>query len=280
MSCRRRIAWFLAASLSCCVTFGNSHHGGAGGHFASQGGGVPAYHHHHHHDGAPSVVGNGPAFYGFPYYGGFDTYPSPYLLPPFLTAAPAFPAAMVDNGMLGGPTPPSFAAGQGGVPVRRVKRVDPVKAAQLLKFGDRLFRAGNLKRAGERYEQAVQADPALAAPRVGLAQVALVRGQFKESAEQIRAAVAAEPGWLAKAPDLQTVYAEPGDFVLQISRLESHLLVEPGDRDAWLVLGAQLYLSGQTRRASDVFVRLTDRNPEPALSVFLKATSPSGSSSK
>jgi tetratricopeptide (TPR) repeat protein len=160
------------------------------------------------------------------------------------------------------------------VPVARPARSDPAKAAQLVTIGDRLFRAGNTKRAAERYEQAARAAPDLAAPRVRLAQVALVRGQFREAADYFREAVAAEPDWLAHARDIQGVYAEPADFHRQIAKLESRVLAEPGDRDAWLVLGAELYLSGQTRRAADVFLRLSDRRPDPALAAFLDATKP------
>ena len=52
------------------------------------------------------------------------------------------------------------------------------------------------------------------------------------------------------------------------------MLAEPGDRDAWLVLGAELFLSGQTHRAADIFLRLTDRKPDPALAAFLDAATP------
>lgn len=269
---RRSFAWFLAASITSGVASGSSHHGACPYPFP-YGGGSPGFYHHIHC--GVSFGGGGWGLYGFPYYGGVGIFGPSYFTPSLQPAGPNFPPLGFDPGVLGGPMPGRPAPGGGLVPVRKVKRTDPVKVAQLVTFGDRLFRAGNLKRAGERYEQAARADPDVAAPRVGLAQVALVRGQFKESADQIRAAVTAEPGWLAKASDVQTLYAEPADFIRQISRLESHLLVEPGDRDAWLVLGAQLYLSGQTRRAADVFVRLSDREPDPALSAFLKATAPS-----
>jgi hypothetical protein len=51
--------------------------------------------------------------------------------------------------------------------------------------------------------------------------------------------------------------------------------VHPEDRDAWLVLGAEWYLSGRSARAADVFQRLNDptRRPDIALSAFLEATS-------
>jgi cytochrome c-type biogenesis protein CcmH/NrfG len=142
----------------------------------------------------------------------------------------------------------------------------------LITLGDRHFRAKDLRRTTERYEQAVRADPGSAAARVRLAQVALVRGQFTEAANRLREALAAEPDWLARAPDIQDLYGEPSDFKDQVSKLERHLQVNPNDRDAWLVLGAQWFLSGRTRQAADVFLRLSDRRPDPTLAAFLDAS--------
>jgi len=172
-----------------------------------------------------------------------------------------------DGGMVAGPMPAPVPR----IVVPKAKKADPAKGDQLTTIGDRLFRARNFKRAAERYEQAMNADPASASPRVRLAQVAMVRGQYAEAARHLREAIAAEPGWLARAKDIQTIFGEPADFHRELSRLESHLLHEPGDRDAWLLLGAELYLSGETRRAGDVFLRLTDRKPDAALAAFLEA---------
>ena len=69
-------------------------------------------------------------------------------------------------------------------------------------------------------------------------------------------------------------------FGPKIAKLESRVLSEPGDRDAWLVLGAELFLSGQTRRAADVFLRLTDRKPDGAIAAFLDAASPPGTAAR
>jgi tetratricopeptide (TPR) repeat protein len=151
---------------------------------------------------------------------------------------------------------------------------DPVRSKQLDTIGDRLFRSGNLKRAAERFDQAMHANPNAAAPRVRLAQVAIMRGNYAEAANRFREAQAAEPGWLINAPDIQSIYGEPRDFAAPIAKLETHLQVEPNDRDAWLVLGAQWYLSGRTRQAADVFSRLTDRQADPTLDAFLAATTP------
>jgi hypothetical protein len=104
--------------------------------------------------------------------------------------------------------------------------------------------------------------------------VALNRGQFAEAARCYREAMTVEPGWLIHAPDIQAIYSEPSDFARQIAHLETHLQANPQDRDAWLVLGAQWYLSGQTRKAADVFLRLSDRNGDTTLAAFLDATTP------
>jgi cytochrome c-type biogenesis protein CcmH/NrfG len=156
----------------------------------------------------------------------------------------------------------------------KAKRRDPSRAIQLVTMGDRLFRVGNLKKAEERYLQATRADSGAAAPRFHLAQIALVRVEYAEAAHRIREAETAQPGWITTAPDIQAIYAEPSDFARHLARLESHLQMHPDDRDAWLVLGAELYLSGRTGRAADVFQRLNDpkRRSDVALAAFLDAT--------
>jgi cytochrome c-type biogenesis protein CcmH/NrfG len=159
-------------------------------------------------------------------------------------------------------------------PAQAVQRTEPARSGQLVTLGDRLFRAGNLHRAAERYEQAQHANPEAAAPLVRLSQVSIMRGQYSEAANRLREAQATEPGWLARAPDIQAIYGEPADFAAPIAKLETHLQVNPNDRDAWLVLGAQYYLSGRTRQASDIFNRLTDRPADATLSAFLQASTP------
>jgi hypothetical protein len=246
-----------------------------------------------HHEGShaprariPAAVGGGWAGFGFPYYQtvGPNGLPISYV-PPFLVAYypggifPMFgpPPMVFPPGWRGiaGPLPPVGVVPPPAAPeLAKPKKADPTRAKQLVTFGDRLFRAGNYHRAAERYEQAVRADLHSAAPRVRLAQIALVRGQFAEAAHQLREAQTAEPGWLTKASDIQSIYAEPGDFAKQIAKLESHLQAQPHDRDAWLVLGAQWFLSGRTEKAADVFLRLTDRQPDATLAAFLDASDP------
>jgi cytochrome c-type biogenesis protein CcmH/NrfG len=86
--------------------------------------------------------------------------------------------------------------------------------------------------------------------------------------------VSGDANWLLNAPDIQSVYGEPADFARHLARLESHLQANPNDRDAWFVLGAESYLSGRTRQASDIFQRLSDRRPDEALTAFTTAASP------
>jgi tetratricopeptide (TPR) repeat protein len=156
----------------------------------------------------------------------------------------------------------------------RAKAPDPARAAQLIIVGDRLFRAGNLKKAEERYLQAMRAAPDLASPRVRLAQVAIARGNFTDAAARLREAEIAEPGWILTAPDIQSIFGEPTEFTRQIAKIESHVQIHPEDRDAWLVLGAEWFLSGRTAKAADVFKRLDDpaRKSDAALAAFLEAS--------
>jgi tetratricopeptide (TPR) repeat protein len=195
---------------------------------------------------------------------------------PFAAVPSGAPLAPADpgRGVAGPLSPPQIGRPPEG-PVPRsaqARKSDPRRSIQLVTIGDRLFRAGNTRRAAERYEQAVRAEPSSAVPRIRLSQIAMLRGQYAEAANHYREALLAEPDWLVKAPDIESIYGEPGDFARQITRLESHLQANPGDRDAWLVLGAQWFLSGRTREAGDIFLRLSDRKPDAALAAFLDAT--------
>jgi len=175
------------------------------------------------------------------------------------------------------PAPPPDLVGRrpaANNPPAAVKRGDPARSNQLMTVGDRLFRAGNLKRAEERYQQALRAAPDLAAPHVRLAQIAIARGNYAEAADRLRQAETTQPGWIITAPDIQSIYAEPTAFAQTVTRLESYLQLHPDDRDAWLVLGAQWFLSGRTAKSADVFRRLNDpkRKSDVALSAFLDAS--------
>jgi hypothetical protein len=198
-------------------------------------------------------------------------------LPPFAWMGPSFLPARAP---LMPPPPPGFLApnGRPAGNQAKAKPADPARSAQLTTFGDRLFRAGNIKKAEERYFQAMRVAPDLAAPRLRLAQVALARGHFADAAARLREAETAQPGWIINAPDIQAIYGEPTEFARSLARLESYLQAHPDDRDGWLVLGAQLFLSGRTTKAADVFKRLDDpnRKSDVALAAFLDASNQAG----
>ena len=245
---------------------GSSWHGwhNGGGHHGGQGGGTVVL------GGGGLVVGGGGYYFGV----------SPFLvmgpggfLPPFAWMGPS---SLPARAPLMAPPPPGFLGRNGGPAGNQAKAkpADPARSAQLTTLGDRLFRAGNLKKAEERYLQAMRAAPDLAAPRVRLAQVSLARGHFADAATRLREAETAQPGWILNAPDIQTIYGEPTEFARSLARVESYLQAHPDDRDGWLVLGAQLFLSGRTTKAADVFKRLDDpnRKSDVALAAFLDAS--------
>jgi hypothetical protein len=238
---------------------------------------------HHPHGGGAwlGAAGGGPAF-AFPYFGALAV--SPYVptvlvMGPggsFMPYGPMIPPPMPQRGPLL-PAPPQQVAARwprGEVKPVMAPKSDPARAEQLMTVGDRLFRAGNLKKAEERYQQALRAASDQAAPFLRLAQIALARGHYAAAANRLRDAETAQPGWIVTARDIQAIYGEPAEFARQIARLESHVQSHPDDRDAWLVLGAQWFLTGRTTRASDVFQRLNDphRKPDIALAAFLEAS--------
>lgn len=220
----------------------------------------------------------GPIVVPFPVVFGWGAwYPSfsPILSPTELTAPTSLAPYNAVPEIACPPNPIPFAArafsNAPALPPRSKAR-DANRSKELIELGDRLFRAGNLIRASERYEQAIRANGDLAEPRVRLAQVALVRGKYQDAANALREAQAAEPGWLATAGDIRDLYPEPAVYNRHVATLEAHLQARPEDRDGWLVLGALWYLSGKTQQAADVFVRLTDRLEDPTLRAFLEAT--------
>ena len=230
---------------------------------------------HHHapgNQGRGGLGGFGPGFgVGFPY-----VYAPVFVMGPgmFLSPTPMMMpiGPLMPRPMPGFIDPPPLAPlNARGV---RARAADPARANQLLIVGDRLLRAANLKKAEERYLQAMRAAPDLAAPRVRLAQVAIARGNYAEAAIRLREAETAEPGWIVTAQDIQSIFGEPQEFTKQIARIESHVQANPQDRDAWLVLGAEWFLSGRTAKAADVFKRLEDpaRKSDVALAAFLDAS--------
>jgi hypothetical protein len=232
------------------------------------------------HGGRGRAVGGGwPIFMGFGNAGIYAPF-SPIL---FVGPSMFFPSGnwMMGQPMMGGgpfvPAPPPANPPRGPMannPPPVVKPSDPARSNQLMVVGDRLFRAGNFKRAEERYQQALRAAPDSAAPHIRLAQIAIARGNYSDAAERFRKAERAEPGWIITAPDIQSIYPEPAAFARTVTRIESHLQLHPDDRDAWLVLGAQWFLTGRTGKAADVFQRLNDprRKSDVALSAFLDAS--------
>ncbi len=197
----------------------------------------------------------------------------PTALPPGGVPLPV-PVA-VERGPIAAPPPANLIPPPAPRPLEQpARRRDPTRSAQLVTVGDRLFRGDNIKKAEDRYLQAARQDPQSALPLARLAQVAFVRERYSEACQRLREAETVEPGWIARAPDLQALYGEPTEFAGHLARLETYLQVHPNDREAWLVLGAQWFLSGRTDRAGDVFVRLSDpnRKPDIALAAFLEAS--------
>ncbi len=179
-----------------------------GGHHASW---------HGWHGGGASVSAGRPQYYAVSgFYGGFyGSYlpglaigPGGFVLPIGWMG----PSLMPGRGPLLPPPPPGRLAMDRNIRRANLKAADPARSEQLATVGDRLFRAGNLKKAEERYQQAIRAAPNLAKPRFRLAQVAMMRGQYAIAAERIRDAETAQPGWMITATDIQSLYARASRF--------------------------------------------------------------------
>jgi cytochrome c-type biogenesis protein CcmH/NrfG len=95
-----------------------------------------------------------------------------------------------------------------------------------------------------------------------------------EAARRLKRMQTADPDWLEHIParDVQNLFGEPANFAEQLTKLEAQVQAHPEDRDAWLVLGTELFLTGRTQRAADIFTRLTDRKPDALLKTLLEAS--------
>lgn len=193
----------------------------------------------------------------------------PYAMPPSAFGPAALAPGWGPRGMAAGAEPPAAdprAAAREDL--RSRQRMD-----ELIKLGDRWFRAGQMRRAAERYQEAAQVRLDAALPHVRLAQVAIKRGEYDQAARALREAQVADPEWLdhVAGRDIQNLFGEPADFTVELGKLETRVQAEPEDRDAWLLLGTELFLTGRTERARDIFVRLTDRKPDELLQSLLDA---------
>jgi hypothetical protein len=153
---------------------------------------------------------------------------------------------------------------------------DPARGRQLATLGDRLLRAGNVKKAEGRYQQAMRSAPELVTPRIGLAHIAFIRGEYSRAALWLHEVAVIQPGWVKGMPDVQPMFGEPAEFARHIAKLKTYIRSHPKDRDAWFVLGAEWFLTRRTVRAADIFRGLLDpkREPEVSLAAFLVACDP------
>src|SRR4029079_14845610 len=123
---------------------------------------VPVSHVSGHHGHRGPIILPAPWVWGWGAWG-----PVPYM-PPIVVVAPGgyFPAGppigppIVAQGLAGAPQAPVPQ-----VPMRlpvqtkaQPKRSDPTRSSQMITLGDRLFRNNSIKRAVERYEQALHAN--------------------------------------------------------------------------------------------------------------------------
>ena len=160
---------------------------------------------------SPVFVGGGGFFFGV----------SPVLvmgpgsfLPPMAWMGPTFLPARAP---LMPPPPPGFLGPNGGIAGNKAKAKpsDPVRSGQLTTLGDRLFRAGNLKKAEERYLQAMRVAPTWPHRVSGWLRSPLRGATTPTQPTRLREAETAEPGWIVNAPDIQTIYGEPTEFARQ-----------------------------------------------------------------
>ena len=148
------------------------------------------------------------------------------------------------------------------------------KARQAEKVGRALFVAGQYRRAGERWKEALDADPE-ANRHFLLAQAKFAQKRFAEAAQEVRNGLRTRPDWATGRFDVRTLYAAEGDFLGQLAALAAEVKANPLDRDALYLFGYELYVSGRRADAKTVLEAALKADADAeGIAPFLAATKP------
>lgn len=141
--------------------------------------------------------------------------------------------------------------------------------------GFRLFSAGHVASAAERFETATESASDDATPWFLLAHAKFGLGNYGAAADALKRGLAIDPDWLQLDLDLRDLYEEEADHTEQLGRLARHLQDQPLDRDGLLVLGFELAMTQRADKARPVLQQVArleadDRHLEPFFDLFAK----------
>jgi hypothetical protein len=138
-----------------------------------------------------------------------------------------------------------------GPRLNRAEKTKQARSQQQMEAGVRLFRAGRFSAAAERFQSAAEAS-AEATPYFLLAHARFASRRYAEAVQSLKRGIEINPDWLMLDFDARALYADPELIVTQLAHLAIEVEANPLDRDRLLLLGFELFVTGQTDRARPI----------------------------
>jgi tetratricopeptide (TPR) repeat protein len=126
------------------------------------------------------------------------------------------------------------------------------RSAAAAKTGARQFAAGNYRNAASNYQEAVSLVADDATVQLMLAQSQFAMKRFFDAAQTLRTAIRLNPQLVGF--DVLTFYKDAADFRDQLTALADELRVNPLNKDAMLLFGHMLYVSGRRAEAKTILL--------------------------
>lgn len=144
--------------------------------------------------------------------------------------------------------------------------------ANHVKLGDFYFREGKYDKAAESYLRALAYAPEDASIHFILADALFGMGDYHYAAFIISKALRLDPEMAKAAADKRDFYRDPKEFAKQLETLRKYINKKPYDSAAHLVMGYNLYFSGEPALAKKAFERVLEVSPDnQAARLFLEA---------
>jgi hypothetical protein len=126
------------------------------------------------------------------------------------------------------------------------------RARQAVDAGTRLFAAEQYSLALEKFRQATKLAPNDPAARLLITQTLVALRRYGPAADSIRETLKATPAFADADFDASALYADRDRLDRHLADLARELKARPADRSAMLVLGQQLFVTGERERARTI----------------------------
>ncbi|WP_145253858.1 hypothetical protein [Planctomycetes bacterium Pan216] len=128
--------------------------------------------------------------------------------------------------------------------------------------GIRLFKAGVYNRAAERFEEAARLAADDATPHFLRTQSLIATKRYRDAAVALKNGLKLNGDWLDLGFDMRGLYDDQADLASQMADLAAELQANPLDRDALLLLGFELFMTGRKEEARPLLEQVVRLEPD------------------